>query len=136
MAFYFGRGLCYRQNIAAVTSLGFVWNAWLSKRLFFSSLSFSFVVLRLFVRIHGRRVLSSSTRAVTRLRLMFAASFLPDIYAGTLFCLSLLLAFIDVTLLDYRFFELRFLVYIVSWTFYVSVYFTIIYIICIHVIFK
>ena len=80
--------------------------------------------------------LSSSTRADTRLRLKFAASFLPDIYAGTLVCLSLLLAFIDVTLLDYRFFVLRFLVYIVSWAFYVSVYFTIIYIICKHVIIK
>ena len=80
--------------------------------------------------------LSSSTRADTRLRLPFAASFLPDIYAGALVCLSLLLAFIDVTLLDYHFFELRFLVYIVSWAFYVSVYFTIIYIICKHVIFK
>ena len=79
---------------------------------------------------------SSSTRVDTRLRLTFAASFLPDIYAGTLVCLSLLLAFIDVTLLDYRFFDLRFLVYIVSWAFYVSVYFTIIYIICNHVIFQ
>ena len=56
MAFYFGRGLCYSQDIAAVTSLGFVWNAWLSKRLFFSSLLFSFVVLRLFVRIRERMV--------------------------------------------------------------------------------
>ena len=37
MPFYFERGLCYRQDIAAVTSLGFVWNAWLSKRLFFFS---------------------------------------------------------------------------------------------------
>ena len=80
--------------------------------------------------------LSSSTRADTRLRLTFAASFLPDIYAGILVCLSLLLVFINVTILDYRFFVLRFLVYIVSWTFYVSVYFTIIYIICKHVIFK
>ena len=28
----------------------------------------------------------SSTHADTRLRLTFAASFIPDIYAGTLFC--------------------------------------------------
>ena len=49
---------------------------------------------------------SFSTRADTRLRLTFAVRFLPDIYAGTLVCLSLLLAFIDVTLLDYLFFEL------------------------------
>ena len=61
--------------------------------------------------------LFSSTRADTLLRLTFVASFLPDIYTGTLICLSLLLAFIDVTLLDYRFFVLRFLVYIVSWAF-------------------
>ena len=60
--------------------------------------------------------LFSSTRADTQLWLTYAASF-PDIYAGTLVCLSLLLAFIDVTLLDYRFFVLRFLVYIVSWAF-------------------
>ena len=40
MLFSFERGLCYRQYIAAVTSLGFVWNAWLSKRLFFFSLVF------------------------------------------------------------------------------------------------
>ena len=78
MAFYFGRGLCYRQDIAAVTSLGFVWNAWLSKLLFFPSLVF----------IRGASALrpdsceeglSSSTCADTRLRLTFAASFLPDI---------------------------------------------------------
>ena len=80
--------------------------------------------------------LSSLTHADTRLQLTFAASFLPDIYAGTLVCLSLLLAFIDVTLLDYCFFVLRFLVYIVSWAFHISVYFTIIYIICKHLIFK
>ena len=48
MPFSFDRGLCYRQYIAAVTSLGFVWNAWLSKRLFFFSfsLSLSFVFVR------------------------------------------------------------------------------------------
>ena len=40
MPFSFERVLCYRQYIAAVTSLGFVWNAWLSKRLFFFSLVF------------------------------------------------------------------------------------------------
>ena len=40
MPFSFERSLCYRQYIAAVTSLGFVWNAWLSKRLFFFSLVF------------------------------------------------------------------------------------------------
>ena len=81
MAFYFVRGLCYRQDIAAVTSLGFVWNAWLSKRLFFFSLVF----------IRGASALrpdsweeglSSSPHVDTRLRLTFAASFLPDIYAG------------------------------------------------------
>ena len=41
--------------------------------LFFSSLSFSFVVLRTDSLVEG---LSSSTRAETRLRLTFAASFL------------------------------------------------------------
>ena len=73
--------------------------------------------------------LSSSTRADTRLRLTFAASFLfstssvflffwfyrlvpqcrlfSDIYTGTLVCLSLRLASIDVTLRDFHFFELR-----------------------------
>ena len=80
MLFYFERGLCYRQDIAAVTSSGFVWNAWLSKRLFFFSLVF----------VRGASALGpdsweeglfSSTRADTRLRLTFAASFLPDIYA-------------------------------------------------------
>ena len=116
MPFYFEGGLCYRQDIVAVTSLGFAWNAWLSKRLFFFSLVFvrGSSALRLDSWVEG---LFSSTRADTRLRLTFAASFLPDIYAGTLVCLSLLLAFIDVTLLDYRFFVLRFLVYIVSWAF-------------------
>ena len=94
--------------------------------------------------------LSSSTRAETRLRLTFAASFLfpsssaflfcwfyrsvqqcrlfPEIFAGILICSSLLLAFIAVTLLDYNFFELRLLVYVVSCAFCFSVYFTIIYI--------
>ena len=48
MPFSFERGLCYRQYNAAVTSLGFVWNALLF-------LSFSFAVLRLFVRIRGGR---------------------------------------------------------------------------------
>ena len=79
--------------------------------------------------------LSSSTRAETLLQLTFAASFLfysssaflfcwfylsvpqcrlsPEVYAGTLICNGLLLAFIDVTLLDYNFFELRLLVYVV-----------------------
>ena len=81
--------------------------------------------------------LSSSTRAKTRLRLTFAASFLfhsssaflfcwfypsvpqcrlsHEIYAGTLVCSALLLAFIGVTLIDYNFnfFELRLLVYVV-----------------------
>ena len=74
----------------------------------------------------GVEGLYSSTRAETRLRLTFPSSFLfstssvfiffwfyrlvpqcrlfPDIYAGTLVCLSLLLAFIDVTLLDFHFF--------------------------------
>ena len=118
MPFSFERGLCYRQYIAAVTSLGFVWNAWLSKRLFLFSLVFVRCALALRPVVGGGGGgLFSSTRADTLLRLTFAASFLPDIYAGTLVCLSLLLAFIDVTFLDYRFFVLRFLVYIVSWAF-------------------
>ena len=116
MPFFFERGLCYRQYIAAVTSLGFVWNAWLSKRLFFFSLVFVRCASALRPDSLGEG-LFSSTPADTRLRLTFAASFLPDIYAGTLVFLSLLLVFIDVTLLDYRFFVLRFLVYIVSWAF-------------------
>ena len=116
MPFPFERGLCYRQYIAAVTSFGFVWNAWLSKRLFFFSLVFVRGASALCPDSWGKG-LFSSTRADTRLRLTFAASFLPDIYAGTLVCLSLLLAFIDVTLLDYHFFVLLFLVYIVSWAF-------------------
>ena len=79
--------------------------------------------------------LASSTRAETRLRLTFAASFLfysssaflfcwfypsvpqcrlsPETYAGTLICSALLLAFIDFTLLDSNFFELRLVVYVV-----------------------
>ena len=115
--------------------------------LFFSSLSFSFVVLRTDPLVEG---LSSSTRAVTRLRLMFAASFLfpsaflfccfdpsvsqcclsNEIYAGTLICSSLLLAFRSVTLLDYNFifFELRLLVYVALCDFLVSVGFATIYI--------
>ena len=119
MPFYFERGLCYRQDIAAVTSLGFVWNAWLSKlskRLFFVSLVFVLGASALRSDSWEEGLFSSSC-ADTLLRLTFAASFLPDIYAGIMVCLSLLLAFIDVTLLDYRFFVLRFLVYIVSWAF-------------------
>ena len=99
-------------------------------------LSFVFVrgasVLRTDSLVEG---LSSSTRAETRLRLTFAASFLfpsallfccfdpsisqcrlsNEIYAGTLICSSLLLAFRSVTLLDYNFifFELRLLLYVV-----------------------
>ena len=96
--------------------------------------------------------LSSSTRAKTLLWLTFAASFLfhsssaflfcwfypsvpqcrlsHEIYAGTLICSALLLAFIDVTLLDYNFnfFELRFLVYVGLSAFCFSVCFTTIYI--------
>ena len=96
--------------------------------------------------------LSSSTRAKTRLRLTFAASFLfhsssiflfswfyplvpqcrlsIEIYAGTLVCSSFLLAFIGVTLLDYNFnfFELRLLVYVVLCAFCFSGCFTTIYI--------
>ena len=96
--------------------------------------------------------LSSSTRAKTPLRLNFAASvlfhsssaflscwFYPsipqcrlshEIYAGTLVCSALLLAFIGVTLLDYNFnfFELRLLVYVVLCAFCFSVCFTTIYI--------
>ena len=96
--------------------------------------------------------LSSSTRAKTRLRLTFEASFLfhsssaflfcwfypsipqcrlsHEIYAGTLICSALLLAFIGVTFLDYtfNFFELRLLVYVVLCAFCFSVSFTTIYI--------
>ena len=116
-------------------------------------LSFVFVrgasVLRTDSLVEG---LSSSTRAKTRLRLTFAASFLfhsssaflfcwfypsvpqcrlsHEIYAGTLVCSALLLAFIGVTLLDYNFnfFELRLLVYVVLCAFCFSVCFTTIYI--------
>ena len=101
-------------------------------------LSFVFVcgasVLRTDFLFEG---LSSSTRVKTRLRLTFAASFLfhsssaflfcwfypsvmqcrlsHEIYAETLVCSVLLLAFIGVTLQDYNFnfFELRLLVYVV-----------------------
>ena len=53
-----------------------------------------------------------------------------EIYAGTLICSALLLAFIGVTLLDYNFnfFELRLLVYVVLCAFCFSVCFTTIYI--------
>ena len=95
---------------------------------------------------------SSSTRAKTRLKLTFAASFLfhsssvflfcwfdpsvplcllsHEIYAGSLVCSALLLAFMGVTFLDYNFnfFELRLLVYIVLCAFSFSVCFTTIYI--------
>ena len=90
------------------------------------SLSFIFVrdalVFRTDSFVEG---LSFSTRARTRLRLAFAASFLflfssaflfccfdlsvshcclsDEIYAGILICSSLLLAFMGVTLLDYNF---------------------------------
>ena len=102
------------------------------------SLSFVFVrdasVLRTDSLVDG---LSSSTRAKTRLRLTFAASFLfhfssaflfycfgpsvpqgrlsNEIYAGTLICSARVLAFMGVTLLDYNFifFELWLLVYVV-----------------------
>ena len=90
MLFSFERGLCYHQYIAAVTSLGFVWNAWLSKRLFFFSLVFVRGASALRPDSGGGEGLFSSTRADTRLWLTFATSFIPDIYAGTLFCLSLL----------------------------------------------
>ena len=80
MPFSFERGLCYRQYIAAVTSLGFVWNAWLSKRLFF----FSLVFVRGASALRpdsggggGGFILVNSSD--TRLRLTFAASFIPDI---------------------------------------------------------
>ena len=81
MPFSFERGLCYRQYFAAVTSLGFVWNAWLSKRLFFFSLVF----------VRGASALRPDSGggggggfilvnlSDTRLRLTFAASFIPDI---------------------------------------------------------
>ena len=85
MPFSFDRGLCYRQYIAAVTSLGFVWNAWLSKRLFFFSLSLSLSLV--FVR--GASALRPNSgggggvilvnSSDTRLRLTFAASFIPGI---------------------------------------------------------
>ena len=98
-------------------------------------LSFVFVCGASALRTESVEGLSSSTRAETRLQLTFAASFLfysssaflfrwfylsvpqcrlsPEIYAGTLICSGLLLAFIDVTLLDYNFFELWLLVYFV-----------------------
>ena len=80
MPFSFERGLCYRQYIAEVTSLGFVWNAWLSKRLFFLSLVF----------VRGASALRPDSggggggfilvnSSDTRLRLTFAASFIPGI---------------------------------------------------------
>ena len=95
------------------------------------SLSFVFVrnasVLRTDSLVEG---LSSSTRAKTRLRLTFAASFLfhfssaflfycfgpsvpqvrlsNEIYAGTLICSARLLAFMGVTLLYYNLFSLSF----------------------------
>ena len=113
----------------------------------FSSLSFSFAVLRTDSLVEG---LSFSTCVKTRLRLTFAASFLfhfsaflfcwfypsvpqcrlsHEIYAGTLVCSVLLLAFIGVTLLDYNFnfFELRLLGYVVLCAFCFSVCFTTIY---------
>ena len=79
MLFSFERGLCYRQYIAAVTSLGFVWNAWLSKRLFFFSLVFvrGASALRPDSGEGGGFILVNSSD--TRLRLTFAASFIPDI---------------------------------------------------------
>ena len=79
MPFSFERGLCYRQYIAAVTSLGFVWNAWLSKRLFFFSLVFvrGASALRPDSRGGGGFILVNSSD--TRLRLTFAASFIPGI---------------------------------------------------------
>ena len=118
----------------------------------YGSLSFSFAVLRTDSLVEG---LSSSTRAKTWLRLTFAASFLfhsssaflfcwfypsvpqcrlsHEIYAGTLVCSALLLAFIGVTLLDYNFnfFELQLLVYVVLCAFCFSVCFTTIYILII-----
>ena len=88
-------------------------------------LSFVFVRGALVLRTDSLvEVLSSATRAKTRLRLTFVASFLfhssaflfcwfypsvpqcrlsHEIYAGTLICSALLLAFIGVTLLDYNF---------------------------------
>ena len=79
MPFSFDRGLCYRQYIAAVTSLGFVWNAWLSKRLFFFSLVFvrGASALRPDSGGGGGFILVNSSD--TRLRLTFAASFIPGI---------------------------------------------------------
>ena len=76
MLFSFEKGLCYRLYIAAVTSLGFVWNAWLSKRLFFFSLVFVRGASALRSDPGGGGDLFSSD---TRLRLTFAASFIPDI---------------------------------------------------------
>ena len=80
MPFSFERGLCYRQYIAAVTSLGFVWNAWLSNRLFFFSLVFVLDASALRPDSGGGGggfILVNSSD--TRLRLTFAASFIPDI---------------------------------------------------------
>ena len=81
MPFSFERGLCYRQYIAAVTSLGFVWNAWLSKRLFFFSLVFvrGASSLRPDSGGGGGRGFILVNSSDTRLRLTFAASFIPGI---------------------------------------------------------
>ena len=139
-----------------------MWSAWLSIRLSFPlfrfrSRCFGASVLRPDSLIEG---LSSSTRAKTRLRLTFAASFIfhsssaflfcwfypsiqqcrlsHEISAGIMVCSALLLAFIGVTLLDYNFnfFELRLLVYVVLCAFCFSVYFTTIYITSKDEIFK
>ena len=79
MPFSFERGLCYRQYIAAVTSLGFVWNAWLSKRLFFFPLVFVRGALALRPDSGGGGGFILINSSDTRLRLTFAASFIPDI---------------------------------------------------------
>ena len=63
--------------MAACTSLGFcLERVAFHAALFFSSLSFSFAMLRCFEWIRFVEGLASSTRAKTRLWLTFAASFL------------------------------------------------------------
>ena len=79
MPFSFERGLCYRQYIAAVTSLGFVWNAWLSKRLFFFSLVFVRGASALRPDSGGGGGFFLVNSSDTRLQLTFAASFIPGI---------------------------------------------------------
>ena len=79
MPFSFERGLCYRQYIAAVTSLGFVWIAWLSRRLFFFSLVFVRGASALRPDSGGGGGFFLVNSSDTRLRLTFAVSFILGI---------------------------------------------------------